>query len=160
MDGTKENNSLMGYKNIKIAIYIFYITQIFIFIRGLVQVYGYDFVSLFALYVPNMGQILSKAQVVELSFYMMIYAYFVVFISFFSMVFIVYKTSQGRQWAKVLLVVSCLLSYIFILISGIYTFFVLQKSLGAFFIFSVFVSFIEIYALVLLLDKKTTHLFK
>ncbi len=158
MAGIKENNSLLGYKNIKIAVYIFCITQITIFIKQFYDLYGYDLQQ----FVPMVLEIypIAENELIKLISYAQIYMYAILLVSFFSMIFIIFKTSQGKEWARILLIASCVISYIFIVFGFIYNFFILNDVDWVTLSYKVIISAFEIYALFLILDKKTTHLFK
>lgn len=147
-------------KNVKIAIWIFYFTQIIGLIKQYFHYINVDFKLILLNNIPSQYmQLISNEQLEQILLYYRYAIYIGVVVSFLSMIYVIYETSLGKNWARVLLLISCILTYILLFGASFFTYITNQGFDFNSFIYRVIVSLLEIFALILLFNKNSKPYF-
>lgn len=149
-------------KNVKIAVWIFYFTQVI----GLVRQYFYyaqvDLKVFLLDKIPyEYKQIIPKEQLEQMMIYYEYAIYALTIVSFLGMIYVVFETSRGKNWARILLLISCILTYVFVFGSMIFALAIgaSYQGLSEIFAYRIIIPLLEIFALILLFSKKSKPYF-
>lgn len=147
-------------KNIKIATWILYFAQAIGLIKQYLHYINVDLRAILLNNIPSQYmQLISNEQLEQLLVYYKYAIYAGVIVSFLGMIYVIYETSLGKNWARVLLLISCILTYILLFGASIFTYITNQGFDFSTFVYRIIVSLLEIFALILLFSKNSKSYF-